>query len=209
MADPILYSFRRCPYAMRARLALLISGTTCEIREVKLARKPAELVAASPKATVPVLVLPDGGVIAESREIMTWALARSDPEGWLVREDRDLIAANDGPFKHHLDRYKYPERHGSDPQEHRAAALELLRVLEARLTAQANLCGDHRGLTDAALFPFVRQFAETDRAWFDAQPLPHLQAWFARHLASDLFAAIMVRLQPWQAGDTPILFPAD
>ncbi|MCW1430715.1 glutathione S-transferase [Novosphingobium sp. JCM 18896] len=208
MADPILYSFRRCPYAMRARLALLISGTTCEIREVKLAQKPAELIEASPKATVPVLVLPDGGVIEESREIMAWALAQRDPEGWLGRENRDLIAVNDGPFKHHLDRYKYPERHGSDPADHRTTALELLRVLDARLAAQANLCGDHRGLTDAAIFPFVRQFAETDRAWFDAQPLPHLQAWLTRHLASDLFAAIMVRLQPWRTGDAPTLFPA-
>lgn len=209
MARPILYSFRRCPYAMRARLALLVSGTTCEIREVKLSRKPAELLAASPKATVPVLVLPEGPVIEESREIMAWALARSDPELWLEREDRDLIAVNDGPFKHHLDRYKYPERHGSHPEEHRAAGLELLRVLEARLAVQANLHADARGLTDAATFPFVRQFAETDRAWFDAQPLPRLQAWLARHLVSELFAAAMVRLQPWQPGDAPVRFPAN
>ncbi|MEJ5979020.1 glutathione S-transferase [Novosphingobium sp. PS1R-30] len=208
MIDPILYSFRRCPYAMRARLALLVSATTCEIREVKLSQKPAELIAASPKATVPVLVLPGGGVVEESREIMAWALAQRDPEGWLDREDRNLIEMNDGPFKHHLDRYKYPERHGSQPGEHRAAALELLRGLEARLALQTNLCGDLRGLTDAAIFPFVRQFAETDRAWFDAQPLPHLQAWLARHLASELFAAIMLRLQPWQPEDAPILFPA-
>lgn len=209
MVRPILYSFRRCPYAMRARLALLASGTICEIREVKLAQKPAELIAASPKATVPVLVLPDGGVIEESREIMRWALAGYDPEGWLEHEDGALIAANDGPFKHHLDRYKYPERHGSQPEEHRAAALELLRVLEARLAAQANLCGDRRGMTDAAIFPFVRQFAATDQGWFDAQPLPRLQAWLAGQLASALFAAAMIRLAPWQPDDAPILFPAN
>lgn len=207
-AKPILYSFRRCPYAMRARLALLISGTTCEIREVKLSQKPAELIAASPKATVPVLVLPDGGVIEESREIMRWALESSDPEGWLEREDSALIADNDGPFKHHLDRYKYPERHGSQPVKHRAAALELLRVLEERLASRANLCGDARGLTDAAIFPFVRQFAATDQAWFDAQALPRLQAWLTEHLASELFAAVMIRLAPWQPDDAPILFPA-
>lgn len=205
---PVLYSFRRCPYAMRARMALVASGTVCHIREVKLSRKPPELLAASPKATVPVLVLPDGAVIAESLDIMRWALERKDPEGWLEREDPGLIAANDGPFKHHLDRYKYPERHGSDPQEHRAAGLALLRMLDDRLAAQDNLCGAERGITDIALFPFVRQFAETDRPWFDAQPVPHLQAWLNRHLASTLFSAVMLRLDPWQAGDPDLPFPA-
>lgn len=193
---------------MRARLALLASGTVCRIREVKLSAKPAELIAASPKATVPVIVLGDGAVIAESLDIMHWALGRSDPAGWLAREDRGLIEANDGRFKHHLDRYKYPERHGSDPAEHRAAGLDHLRGLDARLAAQANLCGDEMGITDAAIFPFVRQFAETDRAWFDAQPVPHLRAWLGRHLASELFTVIMVRLAPWRAGDPPLDFPA-
>jgi len=206
---PILYSFRRCPYAMRARLALMVSGTACTIREVKLSRKPAELIAASPKATVPVIVKADGGVIEQSLEIMRWALERNDPEDWLAREDRALIEANDGPFKHHLDRYKYPHRHGSDPAEHRAAALDLLGALEERLASQANLCGDERGITDAAIFPFVRQFAETDRAWFDAQPLPGLQAWLRGHLSSPLFSAIMVRLEPWQPGDAPLEFAAE
>jgi len=206
---PVLYSFRRCPYAMRARLALLVSGTPCEIREIKLADKPAEMIAASPKATVPVLVLPDGHVIDESLDIMRWALDRNDPEDWRARDDAALIAANDGPFKHHLDRYKYPERHASDPLEHRAAGLDMLRVLETRLIAQAELCGDARGLVDAAIMPFVRQFAATDRPWFDAQPLPRLQAWLARHLASPLFAATMIRLDRWQPDNAPVLFPGD
>lgn len=192
---------------MRARLALLVSGTICHIREVKLSQKPAEMIAASPKATVPVIVLPDGGVIEQSLDIMRWALGQGDPEAWLAREDPALIAANDGPFKHHLDRYKYPERHGSDPLEHRAAGLELLGVLDARLVSRDNLCGDARGMTDVAIFPFVRQFAETDRAWFDAQPLRHLQGWLGRHLASGLFGAAMVRLDPWHAGDDPVEFP--
>lgn len=205
---PILYSFRRCPYAMRARMALLVSGTACHIREVKLSQKPQELIAASPKATVPVIVRADGGVIAESLDIMRWALERHDPEGWLERDDRALVEANDGPFKAHLDRYKYPGRHGSDPTEHRAAGLALLGTLEARLAARANLCGDARGLADVATFPFVRQFAQTDRAWFDAQALPNLQAWLSQHLASALFGAIMVRLEPWQPGDAPLEFPA-
>lgn len=206
---PILYSFRRCPYAMRARLALLASGTICEIREVKLSAKPAEMVAISPKAAVPVLELPDGSVIDESLDIMRWALARNDPEGWQERSDDPLIAGHDGAFKHHLDRYKYPDRHGTDPAEHRAAAVDLLRPLEARLQASLYLCGDRIGLADAALMPFIRQFAGTDHAWFDALPLPGLQAWLARLIASPIFGAAMVRLVPWKSGDAPILFPID
>lgn len=209
MDKPILYSFRRCPYAMRARMALVASGTSCEIREVKLSRKPAELLEASPKGTVPVLVCADGRVIAESLDIMHWALQRSDPEDWLSREDAALIEANDGLFKHHLDRYKYPDRHGSDPTWHRAAGLEWLRLLEARLDGQDNLCGNARGLADIALFPFIRQFAQTDRAWFDAQPLPRLQAWLERHLGSALFQTVMLRLAPWQPGDPAIAFPGE
>jgi glutathione S-transferase len=206
---PVLYSFRRCPYAMRARMALVISGTACHIREVKLSRKPEQLIAASPKGTVPVLVHADGGVIEESLEIMRWSLGQNDPEGWLERDDPTLIEAIDGPFKTHLDRYKYPERHASDPAENRAAGLALLGVLEVRLAAGANLCGDGRGIADAAIFPFVRQFAETDRAWFDVQPLPRLQAWLRCHTASPLFGAIMVRLEPWRPDDAPLGFPAD
>ena len=205
---PILYSFRRCPYAMRARLALLASGTVCEIREVKLAAKPAEMLAASPKGTVPVLVLPDGEVIDESLDVMRWALRLSDPQGWLAQEDAELIAINDGAFKHHLDRYKYPERHASDPAEHRAAGIAILAGLDRRLSSAANLCGEAMGITDAAIVPFVRQFAQTDRAWFDGQPLPALQAWLDRHLASPLFERAMVRLTPWSPQDAPVLFPA-
>ena len=208
MARPILYSFRRCPYAMRARLALAVGGNVCEIREVKLSAKPAELIAASPKATVPVMVLPDGSVIEESLDIMRWALGNHDPEHWLDRADPALIAANDGPFKHHLDRYKYPERHSSDARHHRAAGVEMLAALDARLAGHDHLCGKDMGLADAAIMPFVRQFAATDPAWFEAQPLPHLQAWLARLLALPLFAAVMIRLTPWRTGDAPTLFPA-
>jgi glutathione S-transferase len=204
---PILYSFRRCPYAMRARLALLASGTICEIREVKLSAKPPELLALSRKATVPVLQSCDGRVIDESLDIMRWALARSDPEGWLDRSDDTLIAANDGAFKHHLDRYKYADRHGSDPVEHRARCVDLLLPLEARLQASAYLCGDRMGLADAALMPFVRQFAETDRLWFDTLPLPGVRGWLAQLIASPRFTAAMVRLTPWKNGDPPIPFP--
>jgi glutathione S-transferase len=206
---PILYSFRRCPYAMRARLALLSSGSVCEIREVKLSAKPPELLAASPKATVPVLVLPDGRVIEESLEVMRWALQHRDPDRWLEHDDSALISANDGAFKFHLDRYKYPERHSSNPADHREAGVKILTALETRLAAGGHLCGSALGLTAAAILPFVRQFAATDPSWFAAQPLPQVQAWLNRFLGSPLFAAAMVRLAPWRAGDEPTLFPVE
>jgi len=207
MTPPILYSFRRCPYAMRARMALWAAGITVELREVKLAAKPPALLAASPKGTVPVLVLADGQVIEESLDIMRWALVQDDPEGWLTGEDAALIAANDGPFKHHLDRAKYPGRYVEDDGiDHRSAALALLTPLEARLTAAPFLGGTTRGFPDIALFPFIRQFAAIDLAWFGAQPLPHLQSWLETHLGSNLFAAVMGRYAPWQEGDAAVLF---
>lgn len=210
---PILYSFRRCPYAMRARMALWIVGITVELREVKLADKPPELGEASPKATVPVLVTHDG-IIDESIVIMRWALSMNDQEGWLAGDDAGLIELFDGPFKHHLDRYKYPVRYPDENEgdetefsmHHRAAGLAILRDLDARLSSRKQLCGDKRTLTDIALFPFIRQFANTDRAWFDAQDFPHLQPWLERHLASDLFKSIMPKFAPWKAGDEVTLF---
>lgn len=205
-ALPILYSFRRCPFAMRARMALLVSGQSVELREILLRAKPQAMLDASPKGTVPVLVLPDGRVIDESLDIMRWALARHDPEGWLRGDDAELIERFDGPFKHHLDRYKYPGRHGSDPIEHRTAGLQHLESLEQRLAASAFLCGSTRTLADIALFPFIRQFAATDQAWFDAQPLPQVHGWLAGLIGSDLFASVMLRLPPWQPGDAPIVF---
>ena len=204
---PILYSFRRCPYAMRARMALWAAGIAVELREVKLAAKPPELAEASPKATVPVLVLHDGTVIDESLAIMRWALAQNDPERWLAGDDTALIERNDGTFKHHLDRAKYPGRYeDEDGTDHRAAALVLLHPLEARLEIADFLCGNTRTLTDIALFPFIRQFAHIDREWFARQPVPRLQDWLERHKASDLFASIMPKFAPWKAGDTPIRF---
>jgi glutathione S-transferase len=203
---PILYSFRRCPYAIRARLALLASETCCAIREIKLSAKPAELIAASPKATVPVLILPDGSVIDQSLDIMRWALARHDPSGWLDRIDDALIETNDGPFKHHLDRAKYPERYGEDAAFHRDACIHLLDPIEDRLTDSSYLCGNKFGLTDAAILPFVRQFASIDRDGFDAAPMPHLRDWLDRFLTSPLFEAAMLRFAPWTPGDPELPF---
>ena len=206
---PILYSFRRCPYAMRARLALASSGIKCELREVTLRSKPPELLAASPKGTVPVLVLPDGAVIDESLDVMLWALRQHDPDGWLAGDVdgmRRLIADNDSAFKQHLDRYKYPNRyadeHAGDAQgfaeSHRAAGATWLALLQDRLLEKNWLFGDHASLADMGVLPFVRQFAHTDAAWFAAQPWPQLAAWLARFEASALYTGVMDKHMPWQ-----------
>lgn len=193
---------------MRARLAIAVSGVAVELREIKLSAKPQAMLEASPKGTVPVLVLPDGGVIEQSLEVMHWALGQNDPERWLERDDPALIARNDGSFKHDLDRYKYPERHGSDAIAHRESGLAFLADLDARLAQNAQLCGKARGLADMAVMPFVRQFAATDPAWFDKQPLPQLRRWLAGHLESELFASVMGKFPPWREGDLPVAFPA-
>ena len=206
---PLLYSFRRCPSAMRARMALLVSGTSVRLREVVLRDKPAEMIAASPKATVPVLVLPDEQVIDESLTIMHWVLERNDPENWLQGNAAEsaLIAEADGPFKDHLDRYKYPTRYENvDALEHRAAGLVFLEKLDALLQDSGQLMGAKPTLADHAIFPFVRQFANNDRAWFDALPLPALQQWLSDHLASPLFATTMQKYPQWHSGDDEPLF---
>lgn len=210
-ALPILYSFRRCPYAMRARLALSISGQAHELREVVLRNKPADLLAASPKGTVPVLVLPGGEVIDESLDIMRWALGRHDPAQWLTppgassAEMAALIAANDGDFKRHLDRYKYPNRYvdesGGDAAgfelTHRTEAALWLAQLDARL-GDGWLFGTQPSLADMAILPFVRQFAHTDADWFAVQPWPRLRGWLAAFEASDLYAGVMQKHAAWQ-----------
>lgn len=190
---------------MRARMALIASGQAVALREVVLRDKPAAMIAASPKGTVPVLVLADGSVIDESLDIMRWALARHDPEGWLDREEADLLARNDGAFKHHLDRYKYVSRYGSDPLEHRHAAMEILMQLEARLERSAHLAGEERKLADIAIFPFVRQFAAVEPEWFSAQSIPSVRGWLDRLTGSPLFARAMLRVPPWREGDVPVL----
>ncbi len=201
MAEAVLYSFRRCPYAMRARMALKVSGAQFEHREVVLRDKPPEMIEVSPKGTVPVLVSETGNVLEESLDIMRWALRQNDPEGWLDRQDDELLAANDGPFKHHLDRYKYATRYDDvDPEEHGKEAVEHLRVLDNRLENSPYLRGDKRGFADIAIFPFVRQFANADREWFDDQHLPHVAKWLEGFVTSDLFASIMVKHDQWQAG---------
>jgi glutathione S-transferase len=207
---PILYSFRRCPYAMRARMAILSSGITVELREVVLRDKPPELLVASPKGTVPVLVLPDGRVIDQSLDIMEWALLQNDPEDWLKHNDKRLIRENDGPFKANLDRYKYPHRYDlADGLSHRLVGMQWLDDLDQRLSGPPWLSGEHIGLTDIAIFPFVRQFAMTDIDWFYAAPVPALQSWLDRLLNTSVFLAVMARYPQWHAGDNPVYFGAN
>ena len=213
-ALPVLYSFRRCPYAMRARLALAVSGQVCELREVVLRNKPQGLLQASPKGTVPVLVLPSGQVLEQSLDIMLWALAQHDPEGWLtpshgsVQDMLALIAECDGPFKQALDRCKYPGRYpDADPALARTQAVEWLQKLETRLCPNACLYGDRAALADMAIAPFVRQFAGIDDAWWSAQPWPRLQAWLAHWQSSPLFDQVMPKLPAWVDGTQGVPFP--
>ncbi|MDG1416207.1 MAG: glutathione S-transferase [Maricaulis sp.] len=205
IARPILYSFRRCPYAMRARMALHAAKIDLEHREVLLRDKPAAMLSASPKGTVPVLVTHDGTVLEQSLDIMHWALNKNDPHGWLKpqtgRTDAvaGLIADNDGPFKTDLDRYKYADRHPDDaPDYHRDRGLGFLARLDSLLAENGQLFGAQISLADIAIFPFVRQFANTDLDWFDTLPLPALQHWLADHIGSELFETIMVRHTTWQ-----------
>lgn len=192
---------------MRARMAIAVSGVTVEMREVVLRDKPPEMVEVSPKATVPVLVHGEG-VLDESLDIMRWALRQNDPEKWLQHIDEDLIAANDGSFKQNLDRYKYPSRYDlADGSEHRDAALPHLEMLNDNVTASGYLGLGKAGLTDIALFPFVRQFAATDPSWFEALPLKPLHHWLDNLVTSPLFGTIMKRYPQWHAGDEPTYFP--
>ncbi|KMT54384.1 glutathione S-transferase [Pseudomonas fildesensis] len=196
MSEALLYSFRRCPYAMRARLALRYSGVPVRIVEVSLKAKPAEMLALSPKGTVPVLV-EDGQVIDESLAIMQWALAQHDPDGWLLQGDPAVLALideNDLGFKYHLNRYKYAERYPEQPMEHyRAEGEAFLQKLEALLADRAYLLADHPSLADMAVAPFVRQFAHVDREWFAGTPYRELQRWLEAFLQSPLFIGVMAK----------------
>jgi glutathione S-transferase len=214
MALPIFYSFRRCPYAMRARMALWIGAREVELREVSLRDKPAELLAVSPKGTVPVLVETDGTVIDESVDIMLWSLRQCDPQGWLSPQTEslgqmlDLIAICDTDFKVALDRYKYPQRSiAPEPISARASAAEFLRQLEHRLGHSANLFGALPALADFAILAFVRQFAMVEPDWFAAQPWPLLENWLRRHLESQMFSGIMMKADPWTPGRATLVFP--
>jgi glutathione S-transferase len=202
---------------MRARLAVAVSGQRCELREVVLRDKPQEMLIASPKGTVPVLIVPDGRVIDESLDIMLWALRQHDPESWLTPQQGDreamvqLIARFDAGFKYHLDRYKYPGRYSAadevGSQTHRDEGAVYLEKLNAQLAETGWLFGSRAALADMAIFPFVRQFALTGPDWFSAQPWPRLQRWLSDRVGSSLYEGIMAKYPPWKPGDAGVGFP--
>lgn len=208
-----LYSFRRCPYAMRARLGILFAELQVELREITLKNKPMQMLAISPKATVPVLQLADGRVIEESREIMEWVLEQQDPQRLLdsevLQQANALIDKNDNEFKHWLDRYKYADRHPEMTQEeYRQRGEVFLQVLEELLTKNPYLLGDSITIADIGIMPFVRQFAHVDRDVFYDLPYPNLQRWLQYWLAHPLFLQAMSKYQPWQEEDDVVLFPS-
>ncbi|WP_370261935.1 glutathione S-transferase [Limnobacter sp.] len=219
---PVLYTFRRCPYAMRARLAIVAAGLQVEARELVLRDKPAHMLEISPKGTVPVLWLQDGTVIDESLEVMQWALQQHYPDAWLrpTAEQQQQINAwvstLDGPFKHHLDRYKYPNRYNDcDPLPHREACVNMLKQWDVQLQNMGQTCnspyllGGQPSAADCAVLPFVRQFRIADEAWFDgASGFEHVQAWLYRFLNSDWLANAMPKLPLWAPGAEPTRFPA-
>ena len=210
---PILYSFRRCPYAIRARLAIKVSNVQVEIREVLLKDKPAEMLSISPKGTVPVLELVNGTIIDESRDIMTWALTQHDPENWLLTDNvkqekvERLIDFNDNEFKQALDHYKYADRYPEHTMEtYRQQGEVFLQQLEEKLTINDYLMGPDISQTDMAIFPFIRQFAYVDKDWFDQTSYTKLQKWLELLLNTKLFHHVMRKYPRWHNEDEPQIF---
>ena len=200
---PILYSFRRCPYAIRARMALNYAAIDLELREILLRDKPRSMLRASAKGTVPVLVLPNGKVIDESADVMHWALEHNDPDRWrrdvLSARTQTLIDENDKVFKPQLDRYKYADRHPEHPRSYyRIEAERFLLQLEQNLKLNRCLLDDQITFADVAIFPFIRQFALVDKPWFDQAPYPKLQAWLQSFLDSVLFLNVMKKHPVWR-----------
>ena len=217
MPLPILYSFRRCPYAMRARVAITLSGLDVEIREVVLKNKPPALLLVSPKATVPVLVLSNGTVIEQSTEIMEWALKTNNQLMPISVSESALISRNDQQFKPQLDRYKYFERYPDSTQDdYRAqgevflSELEQLLLNNHQLTStnySTFLFGHQASFADIAIFPFIRQFAHVDKQWFAQAPYPKLIAWLEHLLTTVEFITAMHKYPQWQEYDPVSHFP--
>ncbi|MBU3637491.1 glutathione S-transferase [Polynucleobacter sp. es-MAR-4] len=198
---PILYSYRRCPYAMRARMALKYSGIEVEHREIEFRNKPPSMLLVSPKGTVPVLCV-DDLVLDQSLDIMHWALEQSDPDGWMGFEEeasRVWIEKNDGPFKVLLDQYKYPNRFPDLLQEDvlNSAIDLMLKPMESKLQSSNYLLANKISLADVALFPFIRQFAAVDPQKFEGLPFDSLKKWLNQHLESELFNSVMEKHPTW------------
>jgi len=206
---------------MRARMAISSAQQSVELREIVLRDKPEEMIAVSAKGTVPVLILDEQSVVDESLDIMLWALEENDPENWLSPDQGTkaemlaLIEKIDGEFKASLDAYKYAPRNvpadspiALEANQHRDKALAVLIVeLESRLETWPYLFGDRASLADFAIAPFVRQFANTDIAWFEAQPRDKLKAWLNTFLASETFGSVMTKYEPWKTSGQSVQFP--
>ena len=209
--SPILYSFRRCPYAMRARLAIAISEQEIRLREIVLKHKPTELLVISPNKTIPVLQINEQEVLDESLEIMVWALSKNDPQQWIndsLQEMLSLIDNNDYEFKYWLDKYKYADRFPEYEQAYyRDQAEDFLMVLESRLHQKSYLFADHITLADMAIFPFIRQFANVDKNWFEQSPYLLVQQWLIKLINSDLFISCMKKYPTWLESGEDISFP--
>jgi glutathione S-transferase len=214
MTLPTLYSFRRCPYAMRARLGLVLAKKSVSLREIVLRHKPEAMLLASPKGTVPVLILQNGEVIEESLEIMCWALAQNDPNDLLLTETSEkqeaakvLIDYNDQVFKSWLDKYKYADRHPEYTElYYREQAEVFIAQLENLLSEQPQLLGAMPCIADYAIYPFIRQFAHVDKAWFEQSAYKNVQLWLANHLQSDEFIAIMKKFPIWLESEEAFVF---
>ena len=210
-AHPILYSFRRCPYAIRARMALKYAYISCELREVVLSNKPHALTNISKKGTVPVLELIDGRIIDESLDVMLWALQQADPDNWLngdMQNTRLLIEKNDNEFNLYLDRYKYFQRYPKETQlSYRENAEEFVGLLETNLREHdgIGLVTNRASLADVAIFPFIRQFAHVDWEWFSNSQYKNLISWLLRFEESELFLSVMGKHQPWQENHDVVL----
>lgn len=209
MPKAILYSFRRCPYAMRARMAIVSSGLQVILREISLRDKPQSLLDISSKATVPVLLTPEEKVIDESLDIMLWALRQADPSAWLRNINYALIKNNDGPFKQWLDCYKYADRYPEQSQQfYREQGERTLLMLEQALADAAFLSGDTVTMTDIAIFPFIRQFVSVEQGWFEQAPYPKTRQWLNYLLTSELFQLTMHKYLPWNMeNEEQALFP--
>lgn len=206
---PVLYSFRRCPYAMRARMAIRYSSVRVQLREVTLKDKPAEMLSASPKATVPVLVLNNGSVLDESLDIMHWALRQHDPEHWLTTntDAEKLIQHNDLIFKLHLDHYKYSDRFPEHPASYyRQQGEFFLQALEQRLQHHAFLFNHSPSIADIAIFPFIRQFAYVDINWFNQSVYSKLIYWLQYWLDTELFQNSMNKQPQWTHDQPVVIF---
>ncbi len=210
-SHPVLYSFRRCPYAIRARMALKYASITCELREIVLRNKPKEMISISKKGTVPVLQLIDGKVIDESLDIMLWALQQADPDNWLNIKQQDailLIEKNDNQFTQYLDRYKYFQRYSQKPQlYYRKRAEEFIVLLETNLKGHngIGLVSNHISLADVAIFPFIRQFAHVDWEWFSNSQYKYLISWLLKFEESELFLLVMKKYKLWQLNNDVVL----